>query len=65
LALEQFKMSLLRSSIGGGLFFYKDAAPTGLKQKAVNGYQKIISPLFASFVVAVVVSVSVFAVTDY
>ncbi len=33
LALEPFKMSLLRSLIYGGLFFYKDAAPTELKQK--------------------------------
>ena len=33
LALELFKMSLLRSLVRGCLFFYKDAAPTELKQK--------------------------------
>gem|GEM_PF-2620265 len=33
LALEQFKMSLLRSLVRGCLFYYKDAAPTELKQK--------------------------------
>jgi len=38
LALEPFKMSLLRSLVRGCLFYYKDAAPTELKQKNVNGY---------------------------
>ncbi len=46
LALEQFKMSLLRSLVRSCLFFYKDAAPTELKQKNVNGYEFCVSVVF-------------------
>ena len=37
-SLELFKMPLLRSLRFVAVFFYKDVAPTELKQKAVNGY---------------------------
>jgi len=38
LAFEPFKMSLLRSLVRGGLFFYKDAAPTELKKIGLGSH---------------------------